>query len=169
MEFLNEIWLWIGGIFGGISIAGAFSAVIYGALKGAFNKTLQKMNIEKINENLANKQMERIKQVSFKQNIQPIVESELKKITEMANEYIKAQLNEIQKKYDNLIIVLEKFYAYFDDSLVSENKKQELKLALETAKKETNIAIELEVDEIIVEKTKPSVQQKDNAKINIER
>ena len=42
--------------------------------------------------------MERIKQVSFKQNIQPIVESELKKVTETANEYIKKQLKEVHIK-----------------------------------------------------------------------
>lgn len=160
MEFLNEIWMWIVGILGGVSYTGIVSAVIYGCLKGGFNKTLQKMNIEKINENLANKQMERIKQVSFKQNIQPIVESELKKVTETANEYIKKQLEEVQKKYDNVIAVLEKFYAYFDDSLVSDSKKQDLKQALQDAKTETSTPNEIEVSQVVIEEPKEEKKEK---------
>lgn len=160
MEFLNEIWLWILGILGGVSYTGIIAAVIYGCLKGGFNRTLQKMNIEKINENLANKQMERIKQVSFKQNIQPIVESELKKVTETANEYIKKQLEEVQKKYDNVIAVLEKFYAYFDDSLVSDSKKQDLKQALQDAKTETSTPNEIEVSQVVIEEPKEEKKEK---------
>lgn len=34
MEFLNEIWLWILGILGGVSYTGIIAAVIYGWLKG---------------------------------------------------------------------------------------------------------------------------------------
>ena len=164
MEFLSNIGMWIVGALGGLSIAGIISAIIYGCLKGAFNRTLQKMNIEKINENLANKQMERIKKVSFTQNIQPLVETELKKVTEAANEYIKKELIETQKKYDNVIMVLEKFYAYFDDSLVSDVKKEELRKALDDAKNDTSKPNEINVDEIVIEEPKKAVETKETSK-----
>ena len=41
MEILNQVWVWIGTAVGGISIAGIISAIIYGCLKGAFNKTIK--------------------------------------------------------------------------------------------------------------------------------
>lgn len=170
MEFLSNIWLWIVSAIGGLSIAGIITTVIYGTLKGAFNRTIQKMNIEKINENLANKQMERIKKVSFTQNIQPLVETELRKITEAANEYIKKELQETQKKYDNVIAVLEKFYAYFDDSLVSDFKKEELRKALDDAKNDTSKPNEIYVDEIIIEEPKSAVETKEiSKKVKINR
>ena len=154
MEFINNIWIWIGSAIGGISLAGIIAAIVYGCLKGAFNRTISKINLEKTSETIANKQMERIKKVSFSQNIQPIVESELRKITDAANEYIKKELDETQKRYDNVINILEKFYAYFDDSLVSESKKQELKKALEEAKSEVPVSNEIQIKEIVVEEPK---------------
>ena len=164
MEFLSNIGMWIVGALGGLTITGIISAIIYGCLKGAFNRALQKMNIEKINENLANKQMERIKKVSFTQNIQPLVETELKKVTEAANEYLKKELIETQKKYDNVIMVLEKFYAYFDDSLVSDVKKEELRKALDDAKNDTSKPNEINVDEIVIEEPKKAVETKETSK-----
>ena len=94
----------------------------------------------------------------------------MKKITEAANEYIKASLAETQKKYDKLIAVLEKFYAYFDDSMVSETKKQELKQALEEAKTEPKSAQSIVVEETISQEQKQAVEPKETAKKNkIER
>ena len=94
----------------------------------------------------------------------------MKKITEIANEYIKASLVETQKRYDNLITVLEKFYAYFDDSMVSETKKQELKQAIDEAKTEPKSAQSVVVEETIVQEQKHAVEPKETAKKNkIER
>lgn len=164
MEILSNIWVWIVGALSGISVAGIVAAITYGCIKGLCNRTTQRINIEKINENIANKQMERIKKVSFTQNIQPLVESELKKITEMSNEYIKKYMEETQKKYDNLIAVLEKFYAYFDDSLVSDTKKKELKDALENAKADVSKPNEVEVKEIVIDEPVENEQPKEKTK-----
>ena len=164
MEIFNEIWVWLVAALGGISLTSVITAVITGCLKGAFNKTISKINVEKIADDATNKGIEKVKKISFEQSIQPIVESELKKITEAANEYIKASLAETQKKYDKLIAVLEKFYAYFDDSMVSETKKQELKQALEEAKTEPKSAQGVVVEEIVEPTTKQAVEPKTERK-----
>lgn len=170
MEIFNEIWVWLVAALGGISITSILTAVIIGCLKGAFNRTISKINVEKIADDATNKGIEKVKKISFEQSIQPIVESELKKITEEANKYIEASLIETQKKYDNLIAILEKFYAYFDDSLVSESKKQELKQALEDAKNEPRTAQSVVVEETISQEQKQAVEPKEAAKKNkIER
>ena len=170
MEIFNEIWIWLVTALGGISMTSIITAVIIGCLKGAFNKIISKINVEKIADDATNKGIEKVKKISFEQSIQPIVESELKKITEAANEYIKTSLVETQKRYDKLIAVLEKFYAYFDDSMVSETKKQELKQALEEAKTEPKSAQSVVVEETISKEQKQDVEPKETAKKNkIER
>ena len=170
MEIFNEIWVWLGTALGCVSITSIIIAVITGRLKGAFNKIISKINVEKIADDATNKGIEKVKKISFEQSIQPIVESELKKITEAANEYIKTSLVETQKRYDKLIAVLEKFYAYFDDSMVSETKKQELKQALEEAKIEPKSVQSVVVEETISQEQKQAVEPKETVKKNkIER
>ena len=80
MEILNEIWVWIGSVLGGLTVTGVLSAIIAGTLKGAFTKTISKINVEKIAEEATNKGIEKVKKISFEQSLQPIVESELKKV-----------------------------------------------------------------------------------------
>ena len=164
MEIFNEIWVWLVAALGGISMTSIITAVIIGCLKGAFNKIISKINVEKIADDATNKGIEKVKKISFEQSIQPIVESELKKITEAANEYIKTSLIETQKRYDKIIAVLEKFYAYFDDSLVSETKKQELKQALEEAKTKSKSAQSVVVEEIVEPTPKQAVEPKTERK-----
>lgn len=134
MEFLNEIWVWIVGAIGGLSITGIISAIIYGALKGGFNRAIARINVEEIAENATEKGIERVKSISFTQSIQPLVESELKKVTEQANEYISAALAKTQENYMKLLKVLEKLSAYFETSVyVSDETKEELRQAIEDA------------------------------------
>ena len=157
MEIFNEIWVWLVAALGGISMTSIITAVIIGCLKGAFNKTISKINVEKIADDATNKGIEKVKKISFEQSIQPVVESELKKITETANE-------ETQKKYDNLIAILEKFYAYFDDSMVSETKKQELKQAINEAKNQPITAQNITLEEIDTQEQKQAIEPKEMAK-----
>lgn len=153
MEVINEIWAAIAPYVTGVSISGVLGAVIYGCLKGAFNKTISKINIEKISETATEKGIDKIKNISFTQSIQPLVESELTKITEKANECIKKELESVQSKYDNLLNVLEKLSAYFDNSIgVSETAKAELKQALSKAENKPLTAQEIKVEEVIEEK-----------------
>lgn len=135
METLNAIWQAIYPYVAGVSVTGILSAVIYGCLNGAFSKTISKVNIEKICEDATSKGIDKVKEVSFKQSIQPLCESELKKITEQANEYMKSYLDEMNKKYDQLIEIIEKLSAYFDNSIgVSDTAKEDLKDSINKAK-----------------------------------
>lgn len=153
MEIFNQIWIWIGTALGGISLAGIISAIIYGSLKGAFNRTIAKINVQKIADQATEKGVEKVKKVSFSHTIQPLVESELKKLNEHYVEVLKVYMEDVSKKYDNLILVLEKLSAYFDNSIgVNETAKQELKQALAEAKNE-QISVESIVVEEIVEPT----------------
>ena len=152
MEILNEIWVWIVSALGGVSLAGVISAAIYGCLKGAFSKTISKINVEKIAKDATDKGIDKVKAVSFSHSIQPLVESELKKINEMSVEVVKKELNEVKAEYKTLINIIKKLSAYFDNSIgVSDTAKQELKQAIAEAENEpiepTNYAVVGKVEE----------------------
>lgn len=152
MEILNEIWVWIVSALGGVSLAGVISAAIYGCLKGAFSKTISKINVEKIAKDATEKGIDKVKAVSFSHSIQPLVESELKKINELSVEVVKKELNEVKAEYKTLINIIKKLSAYFDNSIgVSDTAKQELKQAIAEAENEpiepTNYAVVVKVEE----------------------
>lgn len=152
MEILNEIWVWIVSALGGVSLAGVISAAIYGCLKGAFSKTISKIDVEKIAKDATDKGIDKVKAVSFSHSIQPLVESELKKINEMSVEVVKKELNEVKAEYKTLINIIKKLSAYFDNSIgVSDTAKQELKQAIAEAENEpiepTNYAVVCKVEE----------------------
>lgn len=159
MEILNEIWVWIVSALGGVSLAGVISAAIYGCLKGAFSKTISKINVEKIAKDATDKGIDKVKAVSFSHSIQPLVESELKKINEMSVEVVKKELNEVKAEYKTLINIVKKLSAYFDNSIgVSDTAKQELKQAIAEAENEpiepTNYAVVGKVEEEVEAKDK---------------
>lgn len=161
MEFLNEIWVWIMSAVGGISLSAIISAIIYGCLKGAFNKTISKINVESIADKATEKGVERVKKVSFTHNIQPLVESELKKINEHSVEVLKKELADVQAKYDNVIDILDKLACYFDNSIgVADEKKAELKQAIAKAQNKPMVAESVVVDEIVDTNTKQAVEPK---------
>lgn len=165
MEILNQIWQAIAPYVAGISVSGIISVVIYGCLKSAFNRTINKINVEKIAEKATDKGVEKVKTVSFKHSIQPLVESELAKIDEKVAKQFKEELKKVQDNYNKLVAVLEKLSAYFDGSIgVSEQAKAELKQALADAKNEPTIAESVVVDRIIEEEPKQATEPTETAK-----
>lgn len=157
MEFLNEIWVWIMSAVGGVSLSAIISAIIYGCLKGAFNRTISKINVESIADKATEKGVERVKKVSFTHNIQPLVESELKKINEHSVEVLKKELADVQAKYDNVINILDKLACYFDNSIgVAEEKKVELKQAIAKAQNKPMVAESVVVEELVEPIAKPA-------------
>lgn len=165
MEILNQIWQAIAPYVAGISVSGIISVVIYGCLKSAFNRTINKINVEKIAEKATDKGIEKVKTVSFKHSIQPLVESELAKIDEKVAKQFKEELKKGQDNYNKLVAVLEKLSAYFDGSIgVSEQAKAELKQALADAKNEPTIAESVVVDRIIEEEPKQATEPTETAK-----
>ena len=165
MEVLNQIWQTIAPYIAGISVSGILSAIIYGCLKGAFNRTISKINVEKIAEQATEKGVDKVKKVTFTHNIQPLVESELEKIDEKVAKEFKAELKKVQDNYDKLVTVLEKLSAYFDGSIgVSEQAKAELKQALADAKNEPTIAESVVVEETVEETPKDTTEPQETAK-----
>ena len=133
MDWLNQIWVWILGGLGGLTVGGIITAICTGFIKGSVSKTIAKVNVAQIEERAVNNGSKQIKGVTFKHSIQPIVESELKKIEEKTAESIKTELAEIRRQYTHLICIQSKLAAYFDNSIVSEAKKEELHKAIEQA------------------------------------
>ena len=161
MEFLNEIWVWIMSAIGGLSLSAIISSIIYGCLKGAFNKTISKINVESIADKATEKGIERVKKVSFTHNIQPLVESGLEKVNEKAVETLREELVKLDNKYNNIINILEKQAAYFDNSIgVPEEKKAELKQAIVKAQNKPVVAESVVIDEIVIPSTKQAVEPK---------
>ena len=172
MEFLNEIWVWIMSAIGGLSLSAIISSIIYGCLKGAFNKTISKINVESIADKATEKGIERVKKVSFTHNIQPLVESGLEKVNEKAVETLREELVKLDNKYNNIINILEKQAAYFDNSIgVPEEKKAELKQAIVEAQNKPVVAESVVIDEIVIPSTKQAVEPKieRNATTKVER
>lgn len=135
MEILQSVWTWIASALGGVTLAGIITGIIYGCLKGAFNRAINKINVEKISEKATEKGIDRVKEVTFKHSIQPLVESELKKVNEYSVEVLREELVEVKREYNHVIGILEKLAAYFDNSIgVSESAKKELHQAIEEAK-----------------------------------
>ena len=172
MEFLNEIWVWIMSAIGGLSLSAIISSIIYGCLKGAFNKTISKINVESIADKATEKGIERVKKVSFTHNIQPLVESGLEKVNEKAVETLREELVKLDNKYNNIINILEKQAAYFDNSIgVPEEKKVELKQAIVEAQNKPVVAESVVIDEIVIPSTKQAVEPKNerNSTTKVER
>lgn len=170
MEILSNVWIWIVTALSGLSVVGIVAAVVCAVVKGTISRQIQKYNLKKLYEELWEMQIDRIKKISFSQSIEPLAKSELLKVTEVADEKVAEKLEKVQVQYDHLINILEKFYAYFEDSLVSESKKADLKEALESAKVEVAKPTEIAIDEIIVEEPKQAVEnKKEPRKSKIER
>ena len=170
MEILNQVWVWLVSAIGGISLAGIITAIIYGSLKGAFNRAISKINVQKISEQATEKGVERVKKITFTHSIQPIVESELKKVNEYSVEILKTYMEETAKKYENVLNVLDKLSAYFDNSIgVSENAKNELKQAIAEAKNEPimveSVVVDENVKETIIETVEPTKTAKKPTKV----
>ena len=172
MEFLSTFWGWILTTVGGISLAGIITAILYGCLKGAFAKTVSKINVEKIAEKATEKGIERVKKVSFTHNIQPLVESELSKINEKSVEVMQETLKEVQEKYDQLIDILDGLAKYFDNSIgVPEDKKTALREKIAKAQNKPVVAESVVVDELDtkVEKKSAKAQNESLNSVSVER
>jgi hypothetical protein len=169
MEILNSIWVWVLSILGGLSLSTIFVFVIKLTIGSAVKKMLAKINVEKIAEQATEKGVAKVKKISFNHNIQPLVESELVKINEKSTEVLKKELADVQKKYDNLIVIMEKLSAYFDNSIgVAEEKKADLKNAIANAKNDTITAESVVIDEFVDEDVKSVAEPEKPAKTNIE-
>lgn len=139
IENLQDVWNIIAPYVAGGTLGGTMLTVFVLIIKSIVLKVEDRIKAANDNKAVADdiyeRLVEKFKTVSFEQNIQPVVKSELKKVTEEANEYIKQELKETQEGYNKLLACLEKLAAYFDNSIgVPEEAKTALKEAIEQAK-----------------------------------
>lgn len=138
MEWLNSVWEYVLPIGGGITIGAIVVAILTAILKGFTTKFTEKVNLQAIEQKAVDNGIEKLKNVSFKQTIQPIVESGLKKVSEEANARIDQHLTETEKRYQQLITIMEKFACYFDGAVgVSQEVKDDFHKAIADATNET--------------------------------
>lgn len=148
MEFLNDIWQQIAPYLAGLSIGGILTAVISKVLLGGIEKLKNKLDIDATVQKCLDKTIEKTKEISFKQSIQPLVESELRKITEETGRYVEKYCGASDEKLSQIVKVLEKFSAYFDNSIgIPDSAKQELKDAIAEAK-----GLPTSVETVIIDK-----------------
>jgi len=158
-EILGNTWAILGLSIGGVSVLTIICTVLWFVLKASFNKTIRKINIEKICEEAYKKGFEagvnRVKEISFKHNIEPLVKSKLEEVNEYSIGVVKEEMGELKANYTKLVNILEAQAKYFDNSIgVSEEAKAELKEAIAEAKAETEKCVDVESEIIIVEPKK---------------
>ena len=153
MEILNTIWQYVLPIGGGVTLGALIIGILVPVVKGTVSKLIDRINVEKIEEKAVNAGVEKIKTVSFKQSIAPLVKSELVKVVEVVDDKIDEKLDDVDKRYAQIVNILAKLSAYFDNSIaVSEDAKQELRDALADAAKTSYNAEE--VIGVVVEQEK---------------
>lgn len=157
-----EIWSMISPYLAGISIGGIVVALITGTLsgvlRGAFSKTVQKLNIEKITQETVDKSLEKLKGIAFSSNIQPLVENELIKVNELAKRVSEKELAKVQERLDDLLKILQDLKDYFDDSpVILQEKKDKAQASID--KTLSNAPTSAEFSVVVEEPEKePTVQ-----------
>lgn len=174
METFNKIWKAIYPYVSGITIGGIVSCLFYCLFKHGFTKTLNKVDTKKIEDKAVEKAQESVKTTTFKTNIQPLVESELKKVVETATKSFETLNNDLRKdtqeSYEKLLACIEALGNYFDDSIaVSQAKKDTFYNAIEVAKGTKEIAKETEIVVSISEDKKNNISSQTTSETTIER
>lgn len=157
-EMFSTIWVWIVGALGGLTLTAIITAIICGVLKGAFSRVVEKINVEKIADKATDKGVERVRKISFSHNIQPLVESELKKVHEENAKILEEEIKELKENNLAVINILDKFACYFDNSMVKQEIKDDLKNEIAKAKQKNakNEVESIVSNEIVVEDKKVS-------------
>lgn len=151
---LDKIGLLAGITIGGVSLLTIVGFVLWKVLSASFNRALRKINLDKIVDIATDKAVDRIKKVSFSHNIQPIVLSEVKKLGEEIKADVQKEFAEIKENQRKQVVIAEKQASYFEDSIVSDDKKKALKDAIEDAKQDSVV-----VESVVVEES-PKVEEK---------
>lgn len=169
MEILNQITMWIVAVVGFIAGSIGVGGLVAILSKIITNKIVAKINIKKQQEEAFKTGVGKIQEVTFKHSIQPLVDKRLDGIEEKTYNKFEKQNKEIVKQYNNLINIMDKFLAFFEDSMVSEEKKKELRKALDEAKKPVVEDEVVETREIIYADEKVEIKGENKANIIVSR
>ena len=135
MELLNTIWGYVLPIGGGLTVGAIIVAIALPILKGSATKIVSRLNIEEIEKKAVERGVEQVKNISFTQNIQPIVKSELVKVTEAVTAELQSNIEKVHNDYISILAIMEKLSAYFDNSIaITDDAKKALKDEIEKAK-----------------------------------
>lgn len=135
MEILNTIWGYVLPIGGGLTVGAIIVAIALPILKGSVTKVVSRLNIEEIEKKAVARGVEQVKNISFTQNIQPLVKSELVKVTEAVTNELQYNIDKLHDDYISILAILEKLSAYFDNSIaITDEAKKALREEIEKAK-----------------------------------
>lgn len=147
-EILAKVLLYLGIGIGGTTVGGIIVGIVIACVKGLSKRVLAKLNVKQIAQDTVNETVGQVKKVVMTHSIQPLVNSEMEKVNEKVDKRLIELCERVDKRLDKIVNIQEKFYAYFDDSMVSEDKKKALKEAIEDAKQGV-----VEIESVIVEES----------------
>ena len=134
METLNMIWNYVLPVGGGVAVSAILTFLVTTVVKAAANKVFGKINVEEIEKKAVEKGVEKVKTVSFKQSLEPIAKSELRKIAETVLDVVDDKIESMSEQYYSMLNVLSILASYFDTSVaVPDEKKQALREAIKNA------------------------------------
>lgn len=150
-SWLNQIWVWLVGGLSGVTLGTIITWLNSLNVSRSINKTIRKYDPQKAQNEAIKEGLDKIKGVTFKHEIKPIVESELVKVNENAVKSLKKELAEIKGQYTKVVLILKKLSAYFDDSIVSDAKKEELHEAIAQAEETPSYVESVVIEEALKE------------------
>ena len=153
-EIFQKIALYLGIGVGGLTVGGLIVGIVFAFVKGYAKRIGEKLNVKQIVKETITETVGQIKKLTMTHSIQPLVNSEMEKVNEKVDKRLIEMCEKVDRRLDKIVNIQEKLYAYFDDSMVSEDKKKALKEAIEDAKREC-----VEVESVIVEET-PKADEK---------
>lgn len=169
MEALRSFWEAVAPYFGVTGVLGFIATcILLPLLRGkmqkvgsGFDASLKRFEetVKDAADKAADGAVERIKTLSFKQSIQPLVQSELKKVTERANEYIEGEVVELKASNEQIIAVLAALGAFFDDSIIPDSKKEAFAAAIKAAQSPVTEQ-EITVQEVVEEAPAKPVEKR---------
>ena len=166
---INAIWDAIAPYVTGTGIGAIIGGILFACLKGAFTKAINKIDVEKTTEKVIDKSMDKIQKVSFSQNIQPLVESEMQKVVSVMNGYVDSTLKSTEQNYKALLEVMVALSEYFNNGYgipdeVKQKLAESIKKAQDIAKEEQAITYSVKLDnsQVLVETTQKVEKENKN-------
>ena len=159
MEVLNSVLAWVLGILGGVSFTAIGIFILRSVIISIGKKIAEKITLKKFHDELMEEHKKSVKEISFKQSIEPLVLSNLEKVNEKVDERLTRELKELKTRNDKLVNIIKCFASFFDDSyMVNAEKKQALQEAFEDYK----IIEPIQDQEIVVENKEKENHEQNN-------
>lgn len=128
----QTVWAWVIGIIGGIGFGTLIAFILKTVLTGIGKKIAEKIALKDLYDKTLEESKKGLKQITFKQSIEPLVVSELEKVNERVDARLTNELADLKHQNALMLKALQKFASFFDDSyMVNAEKKEQLKQVFE--------------------------------------